>query len=64
VPKWVRPLHRVLRDLHPELVAYKGLGRYHDTAVAHLARCYDGLPTDTGIGPDTDRLRPEMAPPA
>ena len=27
VPKYARRLHRVLRDIHPELEGYKGLGR-------------------------------------
>ena len=58
VPKWGRRLHRVLRDIHPELEAYKGLNRYRETAVAHLARFDDGAPTTPGIAPDVDRLPP------
>ena len=30
IPKWARRVHRVLRDLHPALVDYKGLTRYRD----------------------------------
>jgi hypothetical protein len=55
-PKWGRRLHRVLRDLHPDIVAYKGLGRYRQTAIDYLAAFDDGAPTGAGIGPDTDRL--------
>jgi len=57
VPKWGRRLHRVLRDLHPELAAYKGLVRYRDAAVGYLAAFDDGAPTGAGIAPDTARLR-------
>ena len=48
VPKWGRRLHRVVRDLHPDLAAYKGFLRnrpamaawlsQHDDGAAHLAR--------------------------
>ena len=56
VPKWGRRLHRVMRDLHPDIAAYKGLTRYHDLLVAHLARCDDGAPTSFGIAPDIEAL--------
>jgi hypothetical protein len=56
-PKWGRRLHRVLRDLHPDIVAYKGLSRYHQTAIDFLAAFDDGAPTSPGIEPDTDRLK-------
>ena len=56
VPKWGRRLHRVLRDLRPELAGYKGLTRFRDTAVAHLAGYDDGAETSKGIAPDLDRL--------
>lgn len=52
VPKWARRVHRVLRDLHPALVDYKGLTRYRDAAVAWLAPFDDGSPTTPGAGPD------------
>ncbi|WP_238121443.1 MULTISPECIES: heme-dependent oxidative N-demethylase family protein [unclassified Xanthobacter] len=56
VPKWRRRLHRVLRDLHPDLAEYKGMTRYRPLVVAHLAALDDGAPTSRGIAPDTDRL--------
>ena len=56
-PKWGRRLHRVLRDLHPDLAAYKGLDRYRQAAVDYLSAFDDGAPTSPGIGPDTARLR-------
>jgi hypothetical protein len=50
VPGWGRRLHRVLRDLHPALVQYKGLTRYRDKVVSWLASYDDGgagvLPAD------------------
>ncbi len=39
-PDWARRMHRVLKTLPPELVEYKGLGRYHDLAVEWLSQ-YD-----------------------
>ncbi len=56
VPKWGRRLHRVLRDIHPELQAYKGLERYRATAVDYLERHDDGAPTSIGISPDITTL--------
>lgn len=52
IPKWGRRVHRVLRDLHPALVDYKGLTRYRDTVVQWLSRYDDGAPTSPGTGPD------------
>ena len=52
IPKWAKRLHRVLRDLHPALVDYKGLARYHDTAVRWLSRFDDGAATTPGTSPD------------
>ncbi len=56
VPKWGRRLHRVMRDLHPDIAEYKGLSRYHDLLVAHLAAYDDGRPTEPGIAPDINVL--------
>ena len=52
VPKWARRLHRVLATLPPELVEYKGLSRYRDTAVAWLAAHDDGRSTSAGTAPE------------
>lgn len=52
VPKWGRRLPRVLATLPPELVDYKGLARYRDTAVAWLQHYDDGAPTSPGFGPE------------
>ena len=56
VPKWGRRLHRVLRDIHPDIAAYKGMTRYREIAVDYLAQFDDGAPTSSGIGPDIERL--------
>ncbi|MDQ0392514.1 heme-dependent oxidative N-demethylase family protein [Labrys monachus] len=52
IPKWGRRLHRVLQSLPPELVDYKGLSRYRDTAIAWLSQYDDGAPTSPGGWPD------------
>src|SRR5882724_2843069 len=52
IPKWARRVHRVLRDLHPALVDYKGLTRYREAAVEYLAPFDDGAPTSPGTAPE------------
>lgn len=51
-PKWARRVHRVLKNLHPALVDYKGLTRYREAAVAWLAPFDDGSPTTSGTAPE------------
>jgi hypothetical protein len=52
IPKWAKRVHRVLRELHPALVDYKGLTRYRDTVVQYLAPFDDGSPTSPGTAPE------------
>jgi hypothetical protein len=52
VPKWARRLHRVLRDLPPELIDYKGLTRTRPAMLEYLSKFDDGAPTSPGIFPD------------
>jgi hypothetical protein len=52
IPKWGRRLHRVLKDLHPALVDYKGLTRYRDTVTRWLAPYDDGTATTPGTSPE------------
>jgi hypothetical protein len=52
VPKWGRRLPRVLKTLPQELVDYKALGRYRQTAIDWLEKYDDGAPTSPGGGPD------------
>ena len=45
-------VHRVLKNLHPALVDYKGLTRYRDAVVEWLAPFDDGAPTTPGNAPE------------
>lgn len=56
VKKWARRLHRVLRDLHPDIAEYKGTARYRQTIVDYLAGFDDGAPTSPGTAPDQEVL--------
>ncbi|MBU9696658.1 DUF3445 domain-containing protein [Rhodobacteraceae bacterium HSP-20] len=51
-PKWARRLHRVVRDLHPDLAAYKGFLRNRETMVKWLSQYDDGAPTSPGWWPE------------
>jgi hypothetical protein len=51
-PKWARRLHRVVRDLHPDLAAYKGFLRNRDLLVQWLSSYDDGQPTSPGWWPE------------
>lgn len=53
VPKWRRRMHRVLRDLDPAVIKYKGLQRNRPIILDWLAPFDDGTPTAPGIAPDT-----------
>jgi len=52
VPKWGRRLHRVIRDIHPDLAAYKGFLRNRDHIATWLSAYDDGQPTSAGWWPD------------
>ena len=52
VPKWARRMHRVVRDLPPELIEYKGLSVFYDALLAWLAQHDDGVNTSAGCKPD------------
>lgn len=56
VRKWRKRLHRVLRDLPPELVDYKGLTRYRKIVVDYLAPFDDGAPEPSGTHPGQTSL--------
>jgi len=51
-PKWARRLHRVVRDLHPDLAGYKGFLRNRDLLVQWLSQYDDGKPTSPGWWPE------------
>lgn len=52
VPKWGRRLHRVIRDLPPELAEYKGFTVNRTMIVEYLSQFDDGAPTSPGIFAD------------
>lgn len=52
VKKWGKRLHRVLRDLHPEIAEYKGTPRYRQIIVDYLAPFDDGAVTSPGTAPE------------
>jgi dimethylamine monooxygenase subunit A len=56
VVKWRKRLHRVLRDLPPEIETYKGLTRYRQMAVDHLAPFDDGAALSKGSQADQNAL--------
>lgn len=56
VKKWAARLHRVLRGLHPDLIAYKGISGYHECAVDYLKPFDDGAPTTPGTAPEQTSL--------
>ncbi len=47
-PRWGKRLHRVLKQLHPDLSEYKGLDLYRQTVIDFLAPLDDGA--DLGLG--------------
>jgi hypothetical protein len=52
VKKWGARLHRVLRDLHPDIAEYKGMPRYRQTIVDYLAPFDDGARLNSGTAPE------------
>jgi hypothetical protein len=56
VRKWGARLHRVLRDLHPEIAEYKGTARYRQTIVDYLSAFDDGGETSPGTAPDQQAI--------
>jgi len=52
VPKWACRLHRVVRDLHPDLATYKGFIRNRPAMVEWLSKYDDGAPTSPGWWPE------------
>lgn len=54
VPKWGRRLHRIVRDVHPDLATYKGFIRNRDLMVQYLSQFDDGKPTSPGWWPEPE----------
>lgn len=56
VEKWRKRLHRVLRDLDPPIIEYKGLTRTRPAALDYLAQFDDGAPIPPGTAPGQTTL--------
>jgi hypothetical protein len=48
VKKWAVRMHRVLRDLHPQIAEYKGLPRYRQFVIDYLQPFDDGRVLNPG----------------
>ncbi|ABE48712.1 heme-dependent oxidative N-demethylase family protein [Methylobacillus flagellatus] len=51
-PRWIKRFHRVIRDLHPDLLEYKGIKVYHAPLMAWLAPHDDGEELPLGTQPE------------
>lgn len=51
-PNWAKRLHRILNDLHPDLVEYKGLTKYLPATLQWLSQFDDGAPLPLGTQPE------------
>ena len=51
-PRWAKRMHRILKGLHPDLVEYKGLTKYRESAIQWLSRYDDGAPLELGTQPE------------
>lgn len=47
-PRWAKRLHRVQKTMHPDLIEYKGMTKFHPLLVEWLSQFDDG--EDIGIG--------------
>jgi hypothetical protein len=56
VKKFAKRMHRVLRDLHPEIAEYKGMPRYRQIIVDYLAPFDDGAVLSSGTAADQTDL--------
>jgi hypothetical protein len=56
VTKWAKRLHRVLRDMHPDIAEYKGMVRYRQMIVDYLAPFDDGAVLNQGTAPEQKSL--------
>jgi hypothetical protein len=51
-PRWAVRFHRVLKNLHADLVEYKGLTKFREATLKWLSRFDDGSPIDLGTHPE------------
>lgn len=51
-PRWAKRMHRVLKNLHPDLVEYKGITKYQAATLQWLSRLDDGAVLEIGTHPE------------
>ena len=51
-PRWAKRLHRVQKDLHPDLIEYKGMTSYHRYVIDWLAQFDNGEVLEYGTHPE------------
>jgi hypothetical protein len=51
-PRWAKRLHRVQKTMHPDLIEYKGMTKFHPMMVEWLSKFDDGLTLDVGTQPE------------
>jgi hypothetical protein len=56
VKKYAKRMHRVLRDLHPDIIEYKGMPRYRQMIIDYLSPFDDGEILSSGTQPDQTSL--------
>lgn len=56
VKKWAIRMHRVMRDLHPKIIGYKGLTRNRPFVMDYFAPYDDGRVLNPGIGAEQDAI--------
>lgn len=51
-PRWAKRLHRVQKGMHPDLIEYKGMTKFHPTVIDWLAKFDDGAILEVGTQPE------------
>lgn len=51
-PRWAKRLHRVQKTMHPDLIEYKGMTKFHPMMVDWLAKFDDGETLAIGTQPE------------
>ncbi len=52
IPRWAKRLHRVQKSMHPDLIEYKGMTKFHPMMVDWLAKFDDGAILEVGTQPE------------
>lgn len=51
-PRWAKRLHRVQKTMHPDLIEYKGMTKFHPLVVEWLSKFDDGEELPVGTQPE------------